>query len=167
MNPELKENLVSRVQRGICGAYLWRIKANADGTHVEELLSENSVFRVVDCDLYLKPFSQPAQHLSHSALEEMEEAYLLVCYKENAEPEIQFVFWGTGLNYSGEDVECASIIIVVEGPQDKLGTVLSFVLWSENGAMHGSFLGGPQQRLIRHLHAAQQLLGAWEGEAHV
>lgn len=162
-----QEDLIHRVKTGQPGAYLWRTRANADGTHEEELLSENSVFRVVDCNLYLKPVSQPTRHFSHSELEEMEEAYLLVCYKKTAEPEIQFAFWGTGLDYSGEDVERASISIVIEGPQDKLGTVLSFVLWSEDGAMHGSFLGGSQQRLIRHLYAIHQLLGAREGETHV
>lgn len=159
-----REDLLLKVQRGIYGAFLWRTRANDDGTREEELLSENSAFRVVDCDLFLKPFSQPTQHLSHSELEEMEEAYLLVCQNKTIEPAVQFVFEGGELDCSSEDVEFAFINIVIEGPQDKLGTVLSFVLWSEDGTTLGSFLGGSQQRLIRHLHAVQQLLGIQRGE---
>ena len=155
MNDELKEDLLSRVQRGLNGAYLWRIRANADGMREEELLSENSVFRVVDCDIYLKPVSQPTQHLSHSELEGMAAAYLLAYQNKTTEPMIQFVFEGGGLDCSGKDVEFASIYIVAEGPQEHPGIVLSFVLWQEDGKMNGSFLGGTQQRLIRHLHAVQ------------
>lgn len=161
-----REDFIHRVKTGQPGAYLWRTRANADGTHEEELLSENSVFRVVDCDLYLKPVSQPAQYLSHSELEDMAAAHLLVCQSKAIEPTVQFVFEGGGLDYSNENVEYASISIVIEGPQDKLGTVLSFMLWQEDGKMNGSFLGGSQQRLIRHLHAAQRLLEIQGGETH-
>lgn len=158
------EELLLKVQRGLHGAYLWRTRANANGTHEEELLSENSVFRVVDCSLYLKQASQPVQYFSHRKLEGMAAAYLLVYHGKTIEPAVQFAFEGGGLDCSSEDVEFASINIVVEGPQEHPGIVLSFVLWQEDGKMNGSFLGGTQPRLIRHLHAVQQLLDIQGGE---
>lgn len=154
----MHNTILQRLQRNVPGVFLWRVRAEADGSCTEEFISEGASYQVMDSGLFLKRFGQMPMTFSHGDLTRVGRRYLLLDRGTKSDPTLQFLFDEGNSIHTSDDVEQAGIIFFLNSGDDRHMIALAFFQWIENDQVQSSFLGGTQQRLIDHLRGVQHLM---------